>query len=182
MSRRRQDLQPELTDDQWYEEAREICLKRLDRRANTRGELADVLDSKGVPEPVREAVLDRLTEVGLIDDADFANRWTASRHGMRGLSRRAVAAELSRKGVDSHIIEDATSQITDADELDAATELAITKLRAGYGIEEARLTRRVLGTLARKGYGPHIAWAAICAARDELGEEPPEVPTTGLFD
>ena len=131
---------------------------------------------------MREAVLDRLTEVGLIDDADFANRWTASRHGMRGLSRRAVAAELSRKGVDSHIIEDATSQITDADELDAATELAITKLRAGYGIEEARLTRRVLGTLARRGYGPHIAWAAICAARDELGEEPPEAPTTGLFD
>ncbi|MBD4631847.1 recombination regulator RecX, partial [Xanthomonas citri pv. citri] len=81
-----------MTDDQWYEEAREICLKRLDRRANTRGELADVLDSKGVPEPVREAVLDRLTEVGLIDDADFANRWAASRHGMRGLSRRAVAA------------------------------------------------------------------------------------------
>ena len=59
-----------MTDDQWYEEAREICLKRLDRRANTRGELADILDSKGVPEPVREAVLDRLTEVGLIDDAD----------------------------------------------------------------------------------------------------------------
>ncbi|HCW42836.1 MAG TPA: recombination regulator RecX, partial [Cutibacterium acnes] len=22
----------------------------------------------------------------------------------------------------------------------------------------------------------------ICAARDELGEEPPEAPTTGLFD
>lgn len=135
-----------------------------------------------MPESVREAVLDRLAEVGLINDADFANRWTASRHGMKGLSRRAVSAELSRKGVDSHIIEDATSQITDADELDAATKLAVTKLRAGRGIEEARLTRRVLGALARKGYSPQIAWAAIRAAHDELGEEPPDVPTTGLFD
>ncbi|WCC80746.1 recombination regulator RecX [Cutibacterium equinum] len=171
-----------MTDEQWYEEAREICLKRLDRRANTRSELATALDSHGVPEQVREAVLDRLTQVGLIDDADFAHRWTASRHGVRGLSRRAVAAELSRKGVDSQIVEDATSQITDADELDAATEIARNKLEAGRGIEEARLTRRVLGALARKGYGPQIAWAAIRAAREELGEEPPEAPTTGLFD
>lgn len=171
-----------MTDDQWYEEAREICLKRLDRRANTRSELAAALDSKGVPEQVREAVLDRLTEVGLVDDADFANRWIASRHGVRGLSRRAVAVELSRKGVDSQIIEDATSQITEADELDAATELAVNKLRAGRGVEEARLTRRVLGALARKGYGPQVCWAAIRAAREELGEEPPEAPITGPFD
>ncbi|EFS91641.1 regulatory protein RecX [Cutibacterium modestum HL044PA1] len=135
-----------------------------------------------MPESVREAVLDRLTEVGLIDDADFAKRWTASRHGMKGLSRKAVAADLSRKGVDSHLIEDATSQITDADELDAATELAITKLRAGRGVDQARLTRRVLGALARKGYDPQIAWTAVRAARDKLGEEPPEAPTTGLFD
>ena len=58
----------------------------------------------------------------------------------------------------------------------------LNSLRAGRGVEEARLTRRVLGALARKGYGPQVAWAAIRAAREELGEEPPEAPMTGPFD
>ncbi|MFM9133989.1 MAG: RecX family transcriptional regulator, partial [bacterium] len=45
--------------------------------------------------------------MGLIDDRAYAQGWVASRHGSRGLGRRAVAAELRRKGVDAGVIEEA---------------------------------------------------------------------------
>ena len=42
---------------------------------------------RAVPEDVAETVLDRFTELGLIDDAAFSRAWVESRHRGRGLSR-----------------------------------------------------------------------------------------------
>lgn len=123
-----------------------------------------------MPEAIGAQLLDRFEELGLVDDAEFARRWVQSRHGARGLSRRAVALELRRKGVEDDVVEAATEVISGDDDLDAATELALAKLRAGSGVEEARLTRRVLGALARKGYGPETAWQAWRRAKEELGD------------
>ncbi|ALN16118.1 MAG: regulatory protein RecX [Acidipropionibacterium acidipropionici] len=145
-------------------------MTRLDSRARTRAELAETLAGKGVPDDVAERVLDRLQEIGLVDDADFAERWTARRHESKGLSRRALAEELRRKGVDSRVVQEAVSAVSDDDEVQAATRLAVARLRAGAGVDEQRLTRRVLGALGRKGYGSEVAWTALRRAREELGE------------
>lgn len=148
-----------------------MALTRLDSRARTRAELAEALAGKQVPEDVAGRVLDRLEELGLVDDADFAERWTARRHESKGLSRRALADELRRKGVDRRTVEEAVSAVSDDDEVAAATRVAVARLRAGAGADEQRLTRRVLGALGRKGYGPEVAWTALRRAREELGEE-----------
>lgn len=158
----------ERTPQEWYDYAREIALGRLDIKARTRAELATVLSDKQVPDDVASSVLDRLEELGLVDDAAFAERWTATRQETKGLSRRALAGELRRKGVDSQVIEEAVSSVSDDDELEAATGLALDRLRAGAGVEEQRLARRVLGALGRKGYGPELAWSAYHRARRQL--------------
>ena len=44
-------------------------------------------------------MLGRFAEVKLIDDALFASAWVESRHYGRGLSGRALAAELRHRGV-----------------------------------------------------------------------------------
>lgn len=155
----------ERTPQEWYGYAHEIALGRLDIKARTRAELATVLSDKHVPDDVATAVLDRLEELGLVDDADFAERWTATRQETKGLSRRALAGELRRKGVDPRIVDEAVSSVSDDDELEAATRLALARLRAGAGVEEQRLARRVLGALGRKGYGPELAWSAYHRAR-----------------
>nr|WP_236082179.1 regulatory protein RecX [Acidipropionibacterium jensenii] len=146
-------------------------LRRLDVRARTRHELADALRGKEVPSDVAAAVLDRFEELGLVDDADFADQWVRSRQASRGLSRRALSMELRRKGVDEETIARSTAGVSEEDELEAATRLAVTRIRAGRGVESTRLTRRVLAALARKGYSSQICWQAIRAAQRELGEE-----------
>ncbi len=84
-----------------YKVAREIALRQLTVRARTRVELARVLARKQVPEDVAESVLDRFTEVGLVDDAAFARDWVALRATSTAQEPRVLLGELAEKGVDA---------------------------------------------------------------------------------
>ena len=56
------------------EQARALCLRLLTVRARTRSELQEQLTKRGYPGDVSTAVLNRLGEVGLVDDAEFAEQ------------------------------------------------------------------------------------------------------------
>ena len=83
-----------------------------------------------VPDDAAEAVLDRFTEVGLIDDAAFARAWVSSRQAGRGLARRALSAELRAKGVDAEVAATAVEAVDDDDEREAARRLVERKVPA----------------------------------------------------
>lgn len=158
--------------------AREVCLRLLTDRARTRQELAQVLRRKGVPDEAAHSVLERFDEVGLIDDAAFAGQWVRSRHNHRGLARRAIAMELRRKGVSDEDAGDALSEVDAESEERRARELIDRKLRTvAVGTAEQRATagRRLVGMLARKGYGPGIAYRVVKDALAERGAEDDEL-------
>ena len=94
-------------DEADAEVARTIALRKLAARARTRYELDQALQAKNVPPSVKDAVLDRMQEVGLVDDASFAADWVASRQQRRHLSRRALRRELEAKGVERSDIDSA---------------------------------------------------------------------------
>ncbi|MEC4015896.1 recombination regulator RecX [Streptomyces sp. H27-D2] len=157
------------------EQARSICLRLLTGMPRTRKQLADALYKREIPEEVAEEVLARFEEVGLIDDAAFADAWVESRHHGRGLARRALAQELRTKGVDSAVIEDAVGQLDADQEEDTARELVARKLRASRGLERDKRLRRLAGMLARKGYSEGLALRVVRRALEEEGEDP-ELP------
>ncbi len=107
--------------------ARTIALRRLTTRAHTRHELDKALQAKNVPQSVKEAVLDRMQEVGLVDDATFAVDWVASRQQRRHLSRRALKRELEVKGVERGDIDRALENVDRDAELASARELVERK-------------------------------------------------------
>src|SRR5258707_13648725 len=86
------------------EQARALCLRLLTARARTRAELSGQLAKRGYPDDVSGRVLDRLAQVGLVDDVDFAKQWVQSRRVNAGKGKRALAAELRTKGVDNDVI------------------------------------------------------------------------------
>lgn len=146
--------------------AREACLRLLAVRPRSRSELAGALRRKDIPDEVGTAVLDRLAEVGLIDDAAFAESAVHSGHTYRGLGRRALGAELRRRGVADEVARDAVSAVRPEDEEQRARELVRRKLRTSTVREEAVLVRRLVGMLARKGYAGGLSFRVV---RDELG-------------
>jgi regulatory protein len=148
--------------------ARTILLSKLTASARSRRELADALAAKDVPDDVATRVLDRFEQVGLVDDAAFADTWVRSRQASRGLSRRALSHELRRKGVSDDVIAESLQQVDAETEREAAAALVARKLPSTRGLERTRRTRRLVGMLARKGYGPGLAAGVV---RDALAEE-----------
>ena len=134
-----------------YAVAREIALRQLTVRARTRVELARALARKQVPEDVAESVLDRFTEVGLIDDAVFARDWLAA-GGRRQKSRRVLLGELAEKGVDSDVIDEAAGELEAERDYEVARGFAARKATALAGLEPAVRYRRLAGALARRGF------------------------------
>jgi regulatory protein len=145
--------------------ARKILLDQLTGQARSRKELSDRLASRNVPEEVATALLDRFEEVGLVDDEAFARSWIASRQPGKGLARRALAQELRRKGIDEEVARAALDEVDPADEETAARALVRKKLRTLSRVDDTTATRRLVGMLARKGYGSGLAFAVV---RDEL--------------
>jgi regulatory protein len=145
--------------------ARKILLDQLTGQARSRKELSDKLASRNVPDEIATALLDRFEEVGLVDDEAFARSWIASRQPGKGLARRALAQELRRKGIDDEVARDALDEVDPADEEAAARALVRKKLRTLSRVDDTTATRRLVGMLARKGYGSGLAFAVV---RDEL--------------
>jgi regulatory protein len=132
--------------------ARAIALRKLTTRAYTRHELDQVLQTKNVPASVREAVLDRLHEVGLIDDAAFAMDWVTSRQRRRHLSRRALSRELEAKGIERSDIARALDSVDPGAELTSARDVVERKRMAMSGFARDVQYRRLAGVLSRRGF------------------------------
>ncbi len=145
--------------------ARKILLDALTGQARSRKELSDKLAKKLVPVEIAERLLDRFEEVGLIDDEAFARLWVSHRQPGKGLARRALAQELRRKGVDDEVAREVLDEVDPADEEEAARRLVRKKLRTLTRVDDTVATRRLVGLLARKGYGSSMAFAIV---RDEL--------------
>ena len=144
-----------------HAEARNIVLNQLNFMPRSRKELETALAKRHVEPDVAKSVLDRFEEIGMVDDAAYAELLIRSRCNTKRVSRSVLRQQLRQKGVDQEIIEDALMVVTDEDELRMATELVEKKLRAMSNLEPEVRKRRLFGLLARKGYGTQIALRVI---------------------
>ena len=132
--------------------ARTIALHKLTARACTRHELDHALQAKKVPRAAIDAVLDRLEEVGLVDDASFAADWVVLRQQRRHLSRRVLRRELQAKGVERSEIDSALDHVDLDAERRSARELVERKRAAMNGLSREVQYRRLAGMLSRRGF------------------------------
>ena len=97
-----------------------------------------------------------------------------TRQAGRGLARRALAYELRQRGIDHDLVGATLEDPELADELETARLLVRRRLGAMGGGDDGdrdRRTRRLLGMLARKGYGSGVAARAV---REVLAERTAE--------
>jgi len=155
---------PSISEPSREEQARSLCLRLLTARSRTRAELSGQLAKRGYPDDVSDRVLDRLAAVGLVDDTEFAEQWVQSRRANAGKSKRALAAELHTKGVDSEVITTVLGGIDAGAERDRAEQLVRTKLRREtLSEDDTRVSRRLVAMLARRGYSQNLAGEVVLA-------------------
>ena len=131
------------------------ALNVLGYRARSEGELRERLERAGYAGGTVEAVVERLRELGYLDDEEFARN--AAREKARRYGPRRILVDLRHKGVDDEVAREAVEdEFSGDEEMEAAS--ASAERRYNTGERSDALARRVYGFLARRGYS-----AGVCA-------------------
>ena len=146
------------------------CVWALGQGAKSRKQLLDALRKKDVPEDIAETVLDRMIELGYLDDAAFAESFVRSRHEYQRKGSRRISQDLQRKGVEPEVIEAAMEAIDPEAETENARTLVAKKLRATRGLERNKRVNRIAGMLMRNGYSGSDVFDVIRQALDAEAE------------
>lgn len=153
-----------------------MVLRQLTAAPRSRAQLEKKLAERGVPEEAAGQVLDRFTEVGLVDDAAYAEVLVRSQRLTRGLGRRGLAHELRAKGVDDATAAAALEQVDDASEEAVARQLVERRIRSMGSLAPEVQTRRLAGMLARKGYPQGLVMRVVReAVRTEHADQADQV-------
>ena len=160
----------DITPDQWahllersqYNRARERALYLLGLRDYGCRELEQKLLSEASPE-VAAAVVERLRDVGLLDDSRFAARLARHLNEYKQYPRRRIRQELLRRGVDAATAEEALESLEGEDFQQA---LALIEKKYYNKLNDPEDRRRTIAALARRGF----TYAAIRRAIEEFGD------------
>lgn len=131
-------------DDKIYNQA----LRYVAMRPRSRWEIQFYLERKKLASPaLAETILNKLSNIGLIDDAKLAQAWVNDRRLLRPASRRKMIAELRKKRIPDTIIEQVVG--TESEDEQAALRATIeTKRRQA----KYRDNEKLMQYLARQGY------------------------------
>ncbi len=151
------DVGREIDDEALHDCVLDSQLKRckdkamwlISYRDHSRRELFDKL-KKDYPEDVAEAAVTRMEELGLINDASYARRYTADLINVKHLSERGIRQKLYEKGIDRDLID----EILDEAELDEAQQIrAVIEKKYARGLDDEKIRRRAVNALQRLGFG-----------------------------
>ena len=144
-----------------YNRARERALYLLGLRDYACKELEQKLYTEATPE-IAAAVVERLRQVGLLDDERYAARLARSLSEIKHYPRRRIEQELRHRGISSMLIQTVLSELEGEDYEQA---LALLQKKYYNKLNDPDSRRRVIAALARRGF----SYGAIRRAMDEMG-------------
>jgi regulatory protein len=149
----------------------EAAARLLEARSRSVAEVRRRLTRAGYRVELVESAIERMVELGILDDEAFARAWVESRDRARPRGERAIRAELALKGVDRASVDLILSERREAaaggdgvgDEpggsadANAARRLVARHARSLERVADPRQRRqRAYQLLARNGFDPEI--------------------------
>lgn len=150
------------------ERASEALVRKLRARALSVAEARQVLRGHEVSSDQVEDVIDEFLHRGYLDDRTLADALVTAGVERKGQGRVALSRALSQRGLPRDVIDEALAALPD-DDAERALEFARSKARSMARLDPDTALRRLLGQLARRGYGGSVASQA---ARTALREAP----------
>ena len=146
---------------------KEKALTLLEYSSHSAGRLAEKLRRHYPPETV-EQVVQRLRELGLLDDLDYGRRLAADLLNLRGYSLGRVRQTLYQRRLDKETIDQVMGELSEIDQI--APIVALVNKKYLQKLREPRGREKGAAALQRRGY-----------RYDEIREALSQV-TEGLFD
>jgi len=140
------------------DDAFEVALAVLRRRERATAELAGWLAKRGYGQEAIETAIDRLTEVGELDDERFAQRYAEDKRELRGWGAERIRESLASRGIPPALVETALETDSHGAQVARASDLLA---RQGRPLDADADRARALGYLTRRGYEYEVAYEAI---------------------
>lgn len=128
--------------------AKEKALWLISYRSHSKKELRDKI-SRTCDRQSAEKAVERMEELGLVNDRDYAERCAQTLIFTKHMSKRGTAMELRRKGIESEIIDEVLDDI----EVDEREQIQAVIERKYPKIDDEKIRRRAVAALQRLGYG-----------------------------
>jgi regulatory protein len=149
--------------------ARDIALNFLSYRPRSSREILDHLRRKGIPPESAQAVIDRFTELRLVNDLEFARMFVRDRMSRKRTGTSLLRQQLSTKGIPGELVDQVLGEIvTDEGMAEAALLLVRKRLERSASacarLEPAQRRQRMLEYLLRRGFPFEIAQRAVRTA------------------
>ncbi len=122
-----------------------MTLNLIARRPRSHKELQDYLRRKTDDEQEQRQILNMLSN--LIDDKDFARRWTENRRLLKPISKRKLSLELRTKGISDQIINEVLGA-DEINEIDVLRELIVKKRKT----TRYQDSQKLMQYLSRQGF------------------------------
>ena len=151
-----------------FQEVLDCALRFLETRPRSEREVRTrLLRDRPAPE-LLDRVVDRLRELGFVDDAAFARFWIENRERFSPRGSRALKSELFQKGLASQVIAEQLEE--SVDETAGAREVALRQAPRFAKLDHQTFRQKLYGYLARRGFdyeaiGPAVeaAWQTVSA-------------------
>jgi regulatory protein len=130
------------------------AMMMLAARGRASGELRRLLVRKGEDPTIVNAVIERLSAAGFLDDDAFARQFARAK-STSGVSRRRIEQELGRKGIDRSLASIAVAETFEEEQVDESVAIdraADKKLRTLGNVDGPTRRRRLYSYLARRGF------------------------------
>jgi regulatory protein len=167
-----QELSEEKIEQLQTEESRERAFQQamllLSYRDRSESEIRQNLRKHEIPESVIEQTLERLKQDGLANDQKFARTWVENRSAFRPRSRRLMAMELRRKGLDDEAISSATASVDDEALAYEAAQKRVSRLK---DLEWNEFRKKMSDFLGRRGFSYSVIAPVVTRIWNEVRKD-----------
>jgi len=166
-------LAQSVKDEAMYDKAMRQAMYAIGRRSLSRKELDRKLVQKEHSPALRERVLDRLTELGLLNDKAYAHALVRQTVRGKPAGPRLLKQKLAQKGIPQKIADKAVNdeQPDQATQRKQAKELAEKRLASMGRLDAMAKKRRIYGLLVRRGFEMDVVQDVMDQLRPMLRDE-----------
>jgi regulatory protein len=137
-----------------FQRSWDYVLWLLSRQAYTKRQLTEKLLKKKSTAEIIEQVMDKLESMGFIDDARYAEQYVHSRQHKTGTLK--LKQELFQKGVDEATVTQTLGEVSEDQQLAAATLLLEKQRSKLQKTESHKVFAKAYAFLARRGFSGDI--------------------------
>lgn len=164
------DVDVEADRESFIAAASTTLTRSLGRRGLSIAEARTTLRSSGLTGVEIDEVVQDFARRGWLDDAVLAEQLVHSATTRQDMGTKAVRQLLQKRMLAREVIDAVIAELPD-DDAERALEFATAKARSLVRYDDATATRRLMGQLARRGFGGSVASLATRTALEQARSE-----------